>query len=91
MMKFEAIVQPVPGQTFGDKTPIVPCNCSLIEDGSEDQSIKFAGPHFFRMQILVLLPPFRVPRGCRARASLIGHRLVLRARVSLPRLTRELT
>jgi hypothetical protein len=90
MMKFEAIVQPVPGQTFGDKTPIVPCNCSLIEDGSEDQSIKFAGPHFFRMQILVLLLLLRVGRGCRTRALLID-RLLLWARVSHPYLARVLT
>ena len=90
MMKFEAIVQPVPGQTFGDKTPIVPCNCSLIEDGSEDQSIKFAGPHFFRMQILVLLLLLRVGRGCRTHALLID-RLLLWARVSHPYLARVLT
>jgi hypothetical protein len=55
MMNFEGIIQPVSGQSFGDKTPIVGCNCWLMEEGSEDPAVKFAGPHFFRMEIQVLL------------------------------------
>ena len=62
MINFEGIIQPVPGQSFGDKTPIVGCNCWLMEEGSGDPAVKFAGPHFFRMEIQVLL--FTDPIDC---------------------------
>ena len=51
-MDFEGIVQPVAGQALGNKSPVVWCQCSLLDDGPEEKAIiKFAGPHCFRMQI----------------------------------------
>ena len=51
-MDFEGIVQPVAGQTVGNKEPVVWCQCSLLDDGPDEKAvIKFGGPHCFRMQI----------------------------------------
>ena len=54
-MDFEGIVQPVAGKSVGNKTPLVLCQCMLVEEGTDSRaSINFNGPHCFRMQIKVM-------------------------------------